>query len=150
MWESHLLKPSWQTPICRLSSSCISNRSILCSPVSSSSVQRLVLYIYVCIHIYLCVCVCDWAKFSAPVFQPVRSARCCSSVKQTRLKSAGGRVQARVLNYNVGAHRADISFIIIVLMEEVVRVHVWHLYREQSQTICRSLITFKHAWTKTC
>lgn len=133
MWEFHLLKPSSWTPICHSRDLNISNQPPL--TVSSQHpllppllptqckepVQRAFLFFY------SCVCECDWAKFSAPVFQPVRSAP-CTRLLQSRLKSsswtaAGGRAAACVMNYIIyyiiimnysftfmlGAHRADTS-----------------------------------------
>lgn len=125
MWEFHLLKPSSWTPICHSRDLNISNQPPL--TVSSQHpllppllptqckepVQRAFLFFY------SCVCECDWAKFSAPVFQPVRSAP-CTRLLQSRLKSsswtaAGGRAAACVMNY--------IIYYIILLLLWIIALH---------------------------
>lgn len=66
---------------------------------------------------FICVCVCDWAKFSAPVFLPVRSASC------TLLLQIGESV---ILNQQAGWQReAVLRPVLWIIVLHSCKIYSW-------------------------
>lgn len=118
MWKLCLLKPSSWTPICHFSHLNTSTQAPLTvhsqhpplPSLSSISAQRD-------FFSFICVCVCDWAKFSAPVFLPVRSA------SRTLLLQIGESV---ILNQQAGWQReAALRPVLWIIVLHSCKIYSW-------------------------